>query len=126
MQGQILLLRQYRHATRSWHSEFPRGFGSADVGPRDNARKELMEETGGQIDALCDLGNYHINTGLEAVVVRLYFAKLRSVGTPNTEEGIERFEWVSLSSLEELIRGGQITDGFTIAAYSRAKLKGLV
>lgn len=26
-QGQVLLIRHFRHATRSWHTEIPRGFG---------------------------------------------------------------------------------------------------
>lgn len=42
------------------------------------------------------------------------------------EEGIDRFKWVSLTEIEKLIKDGQITDGFTIAVYTRAKLHELI
>lgn len=124
LQGKILLLHQFRHATRSWHLEFPRGFGTQGMSPDENARKEVLEETGGHIGELLDLGVYHCNTGLENVTVRLYFAKLESIGSPNEKEGIVKFKWASLIEFEKLIETEKITDGFTIAAYVRAKLRG--
>ena len=41
--GKILLLRQYRHATRSWHLEIPRGFGES---PAIRGRKCYKRNTG--------------------------------------------------------------------------------
>jgi ADP-ribose pyrophosphatase len=126
MGGKILLLRQYRYATRSWHIEIPHGFGEVGISPEDNARKEIAEETGLEIAELISLGTYHCNTGMEAEETRLFFARLASVGAPNKDEGIERFEWAIVSEMEGLIKSNIVTDGFTIAAFARARLYGLI
>ena len=56
----------------------------------------------------------------------LFYAKLSSVGTPEINEGIESFVWLTVPELEDWIANEKITDGFTIAAYTKAKLKGLI
>jgi ADP-ribose pyrophosphatase len=75
---------------------------------------------------LVDLGILYSNTGIQGDAVRLFYAKLSSVGKPARSEGIESFRWVSVAGLEAMMRDGEITDGFTIAAYTRAKLRGLL
>lgn len=126
MESKFLLLYQFRHATRSWHYEVPRGFGQPGTSAEQQAHNEILEEVGGKIAELVDLGILHNNTGLEGNNVKLFFARLASVGELAKVEGIERILWVSLGELEEMIASGKITDGFTIAAYTRAKLRGLL
>jgi ADP-ribose pyrophosphatase len=125
-EGNLLLLHNFRHATRSWHYEIPRGFGEPGVASEDQAHSEIKEETGGKIGELIDLGDYFNNTGIEGNRVKLYLAELSSIGDPNTAEGIESFKLVTVSQLEGMISVGEITDGFTIAAYTRAKLRGFL
>jgi ADP-ribose pyrophosphatase len=122
----FLLLHIYRHPTHSWQYEVPRGFGEPGLPAADNARKEIMEETGGVIEELVDLGEVHSNSGLEGNATRLFYARLASTGEPEVAEGIEGFKWASLDELERMICEGEITDGFTIAVYTRAKLRGLI
>jgi len=122
----FLLLHQYRHPTRSWSYEIPRGFGEPGVKAEEQAKNEIREEVGGEIEELVDLGIYHSNTGLEGNKVKLFYAKLKSVGKPALDEGIESILWVSSSELERMIANADITDGFTIAAYTRAKLRQLL
>ena len=126
MNGKYLLLRQYRHPTRSWSYEVPRGFGEPGVPAEQQAEDEVREEIQGEIAELIDLGIYHSNTGLEGNKVKLYFAKLKSIGKPAQSEGIESYRWVSLNELEDMIATAKITDGFTIAAYTRSKLQGIL
>ncbi len=126
LEDKYLLLQQYRHPIRSWSYEVPRGFGEPGVPADQQAKKEVSEEIEGQITELVDLGEYHSNTGLEGNIVRLYFANLKSVGKVEEKEGIERYIFVSLAEFEEMIANAKITDGFTIAAYTRAKLQGLL
>ena len=126
MNNRYLLLRQYRHPTRSWSYEVPRGFGEPGVPAEQQAKNEVKEETQGDVDELIDLGIYHSNTGMEGNKVRLFFANLKSIGKPAQAEGIESYRWVSLGELEEMIATAKITDGFTIAAYTRAKLQGIL
>jgi len=126
MDGKYLLLHQFRHPVRSWSFEAPRGFGMPRTPAEEQAKNEILEEVGGEISELVDLGIYYSNTGLEGNKVKLFYAKLKSIGQPAQEEGIESFLWVSLAELEEMIASAKITDGFTIAAYTRAKLRGLL
>lgn len=122
----IMLLHQYRHATRQWHYEVPRGYGEPYISAQENARIEIEEETGGQIDILIEMGDLHNNTGYEMVSVALFFARMISIGNPNRNEGITNFTYLTKDELEEWIADGRITDGFTIAAYTKAKIKGLI
>ena len=126
MNDKYLLLRQYRHPTRSWSYEIPRGFGEPGVPANEQAKNEVSEEIKGEITEPIELGEYHSNTGLEGNRVKLYFANLISIGKPAEQEGIESYSFVSLAELEEMIASAKITDGFTIAAYTRAKLRGLL
>ncbi|MBL7164534.1 MAG: NUDIX hydrolase [Anaerolineales bacterium] len=126
MGGEFLLLHQYRHATRSWHLEIPRGFGEPGVDPINQAIAEIWEEVKGELDELTDLGELHANSGMESCSTKIYYAKLRAVGSPEQSEGIRNVEWVTLPELENYIETGTITDSFSIAAYVRAKLRGII
>lgn len=126
MEEKILLLRHYRHATRQWHWEIPRGFGTPHMSAEENAVKEISEEIGGEVGNIIDIGEYHSNTGIEGFPVRLFFAHITKASHVQTEEGIDRFDLFSASKVEKMILNNEITDGFTIAAYTRAKLRGLL
>lgn len=126
MNGKLLLMHQFRHATRSWHWEVPRGFGEPGVQAEDQARAEIEEEISGEIAELTNLGLYFNNTGLEGNPIYLFLAKMSSVGEPKLKLGVDKFIWVSVTELEQMIADGKITDGFTIGAYTKAKLKGLI
>src|SRR5581483_4951284 len=47
--GDVLLIRRFRHATRTWHLEIPIGLGVKGLSGEENARKELAEEIGATI-----------------------------------------------------------------------------
>lgn len=126
MDGKLLLMHQFRHATRSWHWEIPRGFGEPGIKARKQARAEIEEEIGGKIAKFANLGLYFNNTGLEGNPIHLFLVKMASVGKPKPKFGVDRFKWVSVVQMERMIEKGTITDGFTIAAYTKAKLKGLI
>lgn len=122
----ILIMKQFRHPTRRWHWEFPRGFGEPNTSPKENALKEIQEEVQGNVIELVDLGLYHSNTGLSGNAVQLYLARLSSVGETNKDEGIDYFKIISAEKVETMIRNEEITDGFTIAAFTRASLRNLI
>ncbi len=122
----IVIQRQFRHPIRSWSWEFPRGFGEEYLGAKENAIKEVFEEIEGEVSELIDLGLYHSNTGLEGNQVALFYAKLSSLGKPNIAEGIREIKLINVLELEKMISSAIITDGFTIAAYTRAKLMNLI
>ncbi|MFE6780355.1 NUDIX hydrolase [Streptomyces sp. NPDC057702] len=177
--GRVVLVEHYRHATRAWHWEAPRGMGEADSTGAENAARELREEIGARATELVPLGDLHPDTGLLGSRVELFAARLphpapvafppsgettsreraheqgnqheerngaeRDVGpreegtadirayggqpyagTWDIAEGIRRMVTVSYAALGEMIAVGAVTDAFTIAAYTRARLTGLL
>ncbi|MFE9770908.1 NUDIX hydrolase [Streptomyces sp. NPDC005931] len=122
----IILIRHFRHSTREWHLEFPRGFGTPGGRPDADARRELLEEIGARADTLTSLGVVHPDTGQTATSVHLYHAEISEYRLADEDEGIGAVEPVSPGELTDLIRTGTVTDGFTIAAYTRALLQGLL
>ena len=126
LNGKFCLIHQFRHSTRCWHYEIPRGFGEPGVSSERQAYWEIVEEIGGEIDVLINLGILHFNTGIAGSYVNIFLAHLRSIGELNSQEGIESIRWVSRDELEEMIASSKITDSFTITAYTRAKLRGIL
>jgi ADP-ribose pyrophosphatase len=126
LDGKIVLLRHFRHATRSQHLEIPGGFGEPGVSAADQAREELREEIQAETDTLIELGDFYSNTGAESGCVELFLAKIRDLGRPQTSEGIAGVEIEPPRRVAEIIRDGGITDSFTIGAFTRAWLRGLL
>lgn len=122
----ILLMHNFRHATRAWHWEIPRGFGEPGISAIDQARAEIKEEIGVETDELVNLGLYFNNTGLEGNPITLFLARITAEPVANPNIGVDQLRWVPVEELEEMIAQAEITDGFTIAAYTRAKLRGLL
>lgn len=123
----ILVLRHYRHATGAWHWEIPRGFALTDSSSEMDARRELAEETGATATVIHSLGKVHPDTGLTASCVELFYAQVDELcGTCDPAEGIGSVEALTISEFERRIAEEIITDGFTIAAFIRARLRGFL
>ena len=123
---QVLLTRHFRHATRKWHIEIPRGFGDKGLSNEENARRELIEETSATITRLVSLGQAYPNTGAGNECNEFFYAEISSYGAVDPREGISELFLVTIPEFEDLLRDGTIDDEFTIVAYTRAKLRGLL
>lgn len=124
--GQVLLIRIFRHATRSWHLEVPRGFGEHGLASEETICNELKGEIGATVSRLVPLGQLHPNTGAGAEIDDLFFAEIEEYGEPQRAEAISDILPISLATFEQMLRDNEITDGFTMAAYTRARLYGLL
>jgi ADP-ribose pyrophosphatase len=124
--GKFVLLRHFRHPSRAWHLEIPRGAVGADEDPGHIAHLEISEEIGGTIRSLVRLGMLHGASALMRHSVVLVYAELESIGTPALGEGIADILLVSPTELERMIAEGAITDSFTVAAAYHARLRGLL
>lgn len=125
-EGRLVLLRHFRHASRKFHLEVPRGFGTAGLTSRENAEKELCEEIGGKSSHMEAIGTMMWNSGLSCCETDLFFAELANIGVPNRAEGIVDLVFLDAGQMETMIAADQITDSFTLVCYMRAKLRGLV
>lgn len=101
--GRIVLNRNYRHATRSWEYELPRGARGADETSEAAAVREVKEETGMVLDKISFLGNMTVDTGFTNSIVPIFMAKVihQDKATPEDSEAIAGIEAFSLKELKE-------------------------
>ena len=122
----IVLLHRFRHGTRAWHLEAPRGSFSGVGTHEDEARRELQEEIGATASEFIDLGELHSTTGCLDEAHHLYMARVDGVGVPDRHEAIAELRTLSVDETAARIADGTITDGPTLALFLRARLRGLL
>jgi ADP-ribose pyrophosphatase len=126
LDGNIVLVRIYRHPVRRWLLEIPRGSVEPGHSLEETVHREVAEEVGGSVTRLVHLGRSTSDTSLCTGVLDLYFAELSGVGIPQLSEGIGAIEAVSPAGFEDLLRRGEMEDGHAIAAFTQARLRRLV
>jgi|SRR2546421_1623462 len=125
-QGQVLLVRRFHHATRTWHLEIPIGLGMKGLPGEENAHRVLVEEIGATVSRLIPTGKLEEGPGLTESPAELFYADVGSYGELNKHEGITEILQVAIPEFERMMRDSEITDSFTIITYLRAKLQGLL
>lgn len=125
-QRQVLLVRRFHHATRTWHLEVPTRLGWKEVSGEENAHRVLAEEIGATVSRLLPIGKLKEGPGLTENSAELFYADVESYREGNTHTDIAEILQVAIPEFERLMRDGEITDSFTIIAYLRAKLHGLL
>ena len=126
LDGRVALIHRFRHGTRRFHYEAPRGIAERPQDLAADARRELAEEIGAAAKALIDLGELHPYSGICNEVMRLYLARIGRLGEPERHEAIARIVLFSPAELDKAIDKGAVTDAPTLAAVLRAKLRGLL
>lgn len=124
LDGAVVLLYRFRHGTRAWHLEAPRGAFSGVSTHDEDARRELLEEIGAETRELIDLGEMHATTGCLDEAHHLYLAHIDAIGLPDRHEAIVDIRTIPVAETERLIASGAITDGPTLALFLRARLRG--
>ena len=127
--GRVVMRRVFRHATRSWEVECPRGFRNAGESVEDTMRREVAEEIGVDISDAVRLGEVCANTGLFGGIAIAFLARLTDDAPAPSPESTEAFGDVFDYSPEELrtvIADGGIRDGFTLSALTLARARGLL
>lgn len=106
--GRILLNLNYRHATRSWELELPRGTVAANESLEEAAVRELKEETGVKVSKLSFLGNMAPDSGILSAIIPVYLGRIVSLGSSHPEES-EAIAAAVTFSKDEILKG--IVDG---------------
>lgn len=117
--GRYILLKQYRHAMRDYQYAFPRGYATPGLTGELNARKEIEEELGAKVSSSRFLGSVVMDSGLSGQAVEMYLCHVESYQAHCDYEGIVETHLFSEAELVQMICSNQITDGFTLSAYSR-------
>lgn len=126
--GKFVLLRQFRHAIRERQWGFPRGFGEKGVKPEENACKELFEELGLEkkpdVSGMKPLGVLTPDSGISANKVAVFWCNVGDYAITKGNEGIEAVQEFTDAELRNAIADGDITDGFTLAAFTLWECRG--
>lgn len=106
--GRIALNRNFRHATRSWEYELPRGGSNPEETIEDVARREVKEETGMILDCFHILGYMAVDSGLMGTVAPVILAKVvaQEESSPEDSEAIAAIDAFSVEEIKEgLVKG---------------------
>lgn len=97
----IALVLNFRHATRTFEFELPRGGAKADEIPAQTAIREAHEETGYVIEDAIFLGEVATDPGVMNSVVPIFMGKAVRLEAPK-QERTEAIKGVFLFSMQEL------------------------
>jgi ADP-ribose pyrophosphatase len=116
--GEVVLIRQYRHGTHRVHLEIPGGLVD-ETDPAEAAVRELAEETGYEGNRVTLLGSVNPNPAIFNNRCYSYLVenvrKTRPV-SPDPNEDID-VEVVPLSRIPSLITEGRIDHALVIVAF---------
>ena len=106
----IGLVVNYRHATRCWQLEIPRGHKLEGEAIEQAAVRELKEETGYLVKNIQYLGDVTPDSGCLGSFVSVYVANVSSQGmaSPDYSEAILRIELFTLAQIKEAFSKGSI------------------
>lgn len=114
--GQIVLVRQYRHATKQYLWELCAGRKNEEETPKQAAARELKEETGYRAGKLQAFLEFFPTPGfLEERMHLLLATKLeKGKATPEEDEEIEVRAFAP-AKLQQMIQSGRMRDAKSIA-----------
>jgi ADP-ribose pyrophosphatase len=114
--GDVVLIRQYRHAVGSFIWEIPAGTLNKGETPLACAHRELVEETGFSAQVLHELGKIVPVPGYSDECIHLFLAEGLGPARQNLDQDeLLDVHHVPLDEAIEMIRKGEIVDGKTIA-----------
>ena len=113
----VALVRQYRHAAKTFLLEIPAGTLEPGESPEVGAARELEEEIGVRAEKLELLTEFYVSPGFLTEKMFVYLA----TGLTETQQNLEDDEILtierhSFQQLYEMIRNGEIQDAKTICA----------
>jgi ADP-ribose pyrophosphatase len=114
--GRIVMIRQYRHATRQYLWELVAGRKEPEETPKQGAARELLEETGYRAKRFKVFMDFFPTPGFLEERMYLLLAEGLTAGEAQPEED-EKIEVrpFRLKELKEMIKSGRLRDAKSIA-----------
>ncbi len=120
--NEVLLVRQYRHATGSWLLEVPAGKLDPGEAPEQCAARELEEEAGYRAGELEPLGWIWTTPGFTDERIWLYLARGLVAGDQDLQrDEVLRVERLAFDAAIDRVHRGEIRDGKSVCALLRAE-----
>jgi ADP-ribose pyrophosphatase len=119
--GEIVMVRQYRHGSRSTTLEIPGGLVEAGEDPAASAVRECLEETGYAASQVRSLGSISPNPALFANRLYSFVAERAERAGEIRNEGAEQTELVLVPATElpAMLREGRIDHSLVAATLWR-------
>lgn len=126
--GEILLQSVYRYTFKRRFWEIPAGYIELGEDPLAAGKRELTEETGFISDDWHMLGTFHQILGTGRVTCNAVLARNVHPASQATDadEDITQRHFASLSTIEHMIKSGELVDCPVITALYMAKIHGIV
>lgn len=119
-QDHVTFVRIFRHATRSWGWELPRGYLEIGLTPEENAEKEIREELGVSCHSVRKIGELNPDTGLTANLINVIAVDLANdptnFGRPQQSEGISHLRSVPRNEIMDFVSQNGVRCGISLAA----------
>jgi ADP-ribose pyrophosphatase len=120
--GNVLLVRQYRHATGGDLLELPAGTLDEDEDPEVCAAREIREETGMAAGELTRLGDFYLAPGYSTEFMVVFLA----TGLSHDPLDADEDEFLSLEAIPiaeaiQMAERGEIPDAKSLAALFMAR-----
>ena len=123
----VVFVEIFRHATRRWEWELPRGFQEKNLSTEQNAIKETKEEIDVVPVSVESIGTIAPNTGMLSGSAEAFIAIMPSGSLPSMKgqelESIRAVRGVRLDELD-LFLLEHVRCGFSLSAIFFAKLRG--
>jgi ADP-ribose diphosphatase len=118
----VLLIRQYRHATGGFLLEVPAGKLDPGESPEVCAAREVQEETGFRAGRLEPMGWIWTTPGFTDEKIWLFLAKVLSPAAQELQDDeVLSVERLPLEEAVSMAQRGEITDAKSICALMRAQ-----
>ena len=126
--GQLVLIRQYRHGIGRVTLELPAGVIESNETPLAGAQRELFEETGYTSDDWTALATFAPEPARHTHLAHCFVARRARLTSPQSLDEVEDLvvETFPASDLLHLIETSEITHAVHVAALLWAKQRGLL
>jgi 8-oxo-dGTP pyrophosphatase MutT (NUDIX family) len=121
-EGNLLFVRQYRHATGLDLLEFPAGTRDGDEPHEECAAREVREETGMEAGNLLRVGDFYLAPGYSSEFMAVFVATdLTHNPLPGDDDEFLQVEKVPVNEADALFARGDVPDAKSMAAWLLAK-----
>ena len=120
--GNLLLVRQYRHAAQQDLLELPAGTRNEQEPFEDCAAREIREETGMEAGKLQKVGDFYLAPGYSTEFMAVFLATdLKHNPLEADFDEFLQVEKISVKKASELFQSGKMLDAKSLAAWLLAK-----
>ena len=116
--GNLLLVRQYRHAAEQDLLELPAGTRNGDEPFEECATREIREETGMEAGKLQKIGDFYLAPGYSTEFMAVFLAtELRHNPLEADFDEFLKLEKIPIQKAVELFQSGKMLDAKSLAAW---------